>query len=100
MDAKAGTNVISNDVSPGLERFRAEVLHGLRKPQKELPSKYLYDEEGSRLFELICTLDEYYIPRTEAAIMASSAGFRVKRVWTDQQNWFSVQYLENSLHER
>lgn len=71
MEAKEAANVISNDASPGLERFRAEVLRGLRKPQKELPSKYFYDEEGSRLFELICTLDEYYIPRTEAAIMAT-----------------------------
>ncbi|MBI3040399.1 MAG: L-histidine N(alpha)-methyltransferase [Chloroflexi bacterium] len=58
------------DASPGLERFRAEVMHGLRKPQKELPSKYFYDDRGSYLFELICTLDEYYIPRTETAIMA------------------------------
>lgn len=64
------TNAIPNDVLPGLERFRAEVLYGLQKPQKELPSKYFYDERGSRLFELICALDEYYIPRTEASIMA------------------------------
>jgi dimethylhistidine N-methyltransferase len=49
--------------------MRAEVLNGLRRAQKELPSKYLYDEKGALLFEQICTLDEYYIPRTEAAIM-------------------------------
>ncbi len=57
------------DAPPALERFRNEVLRGLQKPQKELPSKYFYDEKGSHLFELICALDEYYIPRTEAAIM-------------------------------
>lgn len=51
------------------ERFYTEVLSGLRKPQKELPSKYFYDERGSNLYERICTLDEYYIPRTEAIIM-------------------------------
>lgn len=61
---------IAKDASPDLEHFRGEVLHGLQKPQKELPSKYFYDEKGSRLFEQICALDEYYIPRTEAAIMA------------------------------
>jgi dimethylhistidine N-methyltransferase len=61
------TNVI--EVSPGLARFRAEVLYGLQKPQKELPSKYFYDERGADLFERICELDDYYIPRTEAEIM-------------------------------
>ncbi|MDP6501579.1 MAG: L-histidine N(alpha)-methyltransferase [Dehalococcoidales bacterium] len=58
-----------HDFKPGLDRFRAEVLSGLRKTPKELPSKYLYDEVGSYLYERICTLGEYYIPRTEAAIM-------------------------------
>jgi dimethylhistidine N-methyltransferase len=57
------------DLEPERERFRAEVISGLRKSQKELPPKYLYDERGSYLYERICTLDEYYIPRNEAAIM-------------------------------
>ena len=70
MKAQRTDNTIPKDVSPGLEHFWVEVLRGLRKPQKELPSKYFYDEKGSHLFELICTLEEYYIPSTEAAIMA------------------------------
>jgi dimethylhistidine N-methyltransferase len=44
-------------------------LNGLRKAQKELPSKYFYDERGSYLYERICTLNEYYLPRVEMAIM-------------------------------
>ena len=59
----------SGDSGPRRERFLAEVLSGLRKPQKELPSKYFYDERGSHLFERICSLDEYYIPHTEETIM-------------------------------
>lgn len=51
------------------KRFRADVLSGLRKAQKKLPSKYLYDERGSHLYERICTLEEYYPPRTEVKIM-------------------------------
>lgn len=51
-----------------------EVLEGLQKPQKELPSKMLYDEEGSRLFDHITTLEEYYHARTEMAIMQASIG--------------------------
>lgn len=45
------------------------MLQGLQKPRKELPSKYFYNERGSRLFEQICLLDEYYITRTELHIM-------------------------------
>ncbi|MFC1847089.1 L-histidine N(alpha)-methyltransferase, partial [Chloroflexota bacterium] len=48
-----------------------EVLSGLRKRQKEIPAKYFYDKRGSVLFQEICRLGEYYIPRTEIAIMKS-----------------------------
>ena len=41
----------------------------MQKSRKELPSKYFYNERGSRLFEQICLLDEYYITRTESYIM-------------------------------
>ncbi|MCG8405031.1 MAG: L-histidine N(alpha)-methyltransferase [Phycisphaerales bacterium] len=51
------------------EDFRAEALEGLRLPQKTLPCKYLYDQRGSRLFDQICQLEEYYPTRTELAIM-------------------------------
>jgi dimethylhistidine N-methyltransferase len=72
-DEGAG-RVTSYDFGPGRERFLAEVLTGLRKPQKELPSKYFYDEHGSHLFERICELEEYYIPRVEASIMRAQIG--------------------------
>jgi len=46
-----------------------DVLRGLSAPQKALPPKHFYDAEGSRLFEEICELPEYYPTRTEMAIM-------------------------------
>jgi dimethylhistidine N-methyltransferase len=49
------------------------VLQGLLRPDKHLPCKYFYDAEGSRLFERICELPEYYLTRTELAIMADAA---------------------------
>jgi dimethylhistidine N-methyltransferase len=52
-----------------LDRFRADVITLLQRAQKELPSKYLYDEKGSQLFDQITELDEYYVTRTESAIM-------------------------------
>lgn len=70
MNAK--NKIIPHDYRLGRERFFAEVLDGLRKPQKELPSKYFYDERGADLFERICCLEEYYIPRTEASIMQAN----------------------------
>ncbi|MBY0456875.1 MAG: L-histidine N(alpha)-methyltransferase [Gemmataceae bacterium] len=49
--------------------FLADVLAGLSRPQKRLPSKYFYDAAGSRLFDHITELDEYYPTRTELGIM-------------------------------
>ncbi len=57
------------DQAPATESFRDAVLDGLRKPQKEISSKFLYDERGSKLFDQICELEEYYPTRTEIGIM-------------------------------
>jgi dimethylhistidine N-methyltransferase len=46
-----------------------DVLAGLALPQKSIPPKYFYDEQGCRLFEAICELPEYYLTRTETAIL-------------------------------
>jgi dimethylhistidine N-methyltransferase len=40
-----------------------------KEPQKELPSKYLYDEVGSALFETICVLPEYGLTRADARLL-------------------------------
>lgn len=56
------------------EAFRADVLAGLAQPHKTLPSRWLYDQRGSELFEEITRLDEYYLTRTETAILRRRAG--------------------------
>lgn len=56
-----------------LAEFRADVLAGLSQPRKTLPCKYLYDERGSRLFDRICELPEYYPTRTEVSILRRHA---------------------------
>jgi dimethylhistidine N-methyltransferase len=53
--------------------FEADVLAGLSARQKAIPAKYFYDEEGSRLFEEITALEEYYPTRTELALLRSAA---------------------------
>jgi len=56
-----------------------DVLDGLTRPLKELPSKHLYDARGSRLFDAICELPEYYQTRTERLILETHADDIVER---------------------
>jgi dimethylhistidine N-methyltransferase len=56
-----------------LAEWREEILAGLTAAQKRLSPKYLYDERGSRLFDEICTLPEYYPTRTELALLRANA---------------------------
>ncbi len=53
--------------------LQAQLLHdvawGLSRPQKELPPKYFYDRRGSELFDEITRLPEYYLTRTERALL-------------------------------
>ncbi|MEM9988955.1 MAG: L-histidine N(alpha)-methyltransferase, partial [Pseudomonadota bacterium] len=52
--------------------FLQEVLEGLARPQKSLSPKWLYDDEGSHLFEDITKVEEYYPTRTEAEIFRTA----------------------------
>jgi L-histidine N-alpha-methyltransferase len=55
--------------------FAVDVRESLTKPgQRELPSKYLYDEVGSALFETICVLPEYGLTRADARLLEKYAG--------------------------
>jgi dimethylhistidine N-methyltransferase len=56
------------------QEFRADILRGLSTSPKRLPCKYFYDARGSQLFDAICALDEYYLTRSELAIMQRDAG--------------------------
>jgi len=59
--------------------FRDDVVAGLSLQAKSLPPKYFYDAAGSRLFERICRLPEYYLTRAELSLtrknLASIARF-------------------------
>ncbi|MCO1334345.1 L-histidine N(alpha)-methyltransferase [Microbulbifer sp. OS29] len=64
---KAALSSIRESSSPENE-FLNDVLQGLSDRQKNIPCKYLYDEQGSQLFEKICNLEDYYLMRTETEI--------------------------------
>ncbi len=62
------------ETAPQKEAFRLDVVAGLSAPQKFLPSRWLYDDRGSALFEAITLLDDYYLTRVETAILRRHAG--------------------------
>jgi L-histidine Nalpha-methyltransferase len=56
-----------------------EVRAGLSRAPRSIPPKYFYDARGSRLFDAICDLPEYYLTRAEASLLARHAGEVVER---------------------
>lgn len=83
MTQTIASSVHSPLAGAGLDRFRHDVLHGLSLPRKALPCKYLYDERGSELFDEICELEEYYLTRTELAILEQYAGEMAEAIGPD-----------------
>lgn len=61
------------DLHPDLGDFRTDAIEGLSHEQKCISPKYFYDERGSKLFDRITTLDEYYPTRTEKEIFLGNA---------------------------
>ncbi|MEX2315974.1 MAG: L-histidine N(alpha)-methyltransferase [Pirellulales bacterium] len=51
-----------------LAAFGRDVVAGLSRTPREIPSKYLHDRRGSQLFDLVCELPQYYPARAESAI--------------------------------
>lgn len=56
------------------QTFALDVLVGLSDSRKTLPSKYMYDEEGSRLFTRITNLPEYYLTECEQETLERNRG--------------------------
>ena len=59
------------DLHPTPDDITGDVLRGLAKTPKRLPSKYFYDRRGSELFEAITRQPEYYPTRIELALLAA-----------------------------
>ncbi|HYW69045.1 MAG TPA: L-histidine N(alpha)-methyltransferase [bacterium] len=65
---------VETGAAPVDRLFAADVESGLRCCRKSLPCVYFYDDRGSRLFEDITALPEYYLTRAEAEIIARRSG--------------------------
>ena len=66
-------NVLFEDQQPAPDDSRAELVAGLQRQQKRINPKYFYDALGSELFEQITQQREYYLTRTEMAILRDNA---------------------------
>ncbi|WP_374406077.1 L-histidine N(alpha)-methyltransferase [Pelagerythrobacter sp.] len=74
MASGEGIALVDRD-EQGVDRaFRADVLEGLRQPQKAIPARWLYDDAGSQLFEDITQVEEYYPTRAETEILRTRGG--------------------------
>jgi L-histidine Nalpha-methyltransferase len=60
--------------------FRADVLAGLAMRPRAIPARWFYDRAGSELFEELTRLPEYYLTRTETALLAEHSGEIAKLV--------------------
>jgi dimethylhistidine N-methyltransferase len=67
--APAKKQVYFYDTPIETEDFLSEVVAGLRQTPRSLHPKHFYDAHGSRLFDAICELPEYYPTRTEMGIL-------------------------------
>jgi len=61
------------DLDPTPQDFRQDVIDGLRSTPKTLSPRYLYDDWGSELFEMICNQPEYYVTNVDTAILKEYA---------------------------
>jgi L-histidine Nalpha-methyltransferase len=71
------------DAHPAGDAILEDVLEGLSSNPKRLPAKLFYDAEGSRLFDRICELEEYYPTRTETGIMQAGIGEMARIIGAD-----------------
>jgi L-histidine Nalpha-methyltransferase len=69
MATQPGLALVELDEAGVNTAFRAEVLDGLAQEPKAVPARWFYDDEGSRLFEEITRLPEYYPTRAETEIL-------------------------------
>ncbi len=68
------SGALRTDRASELQEFAQAVCAGLSKPgQKEIPSKYLYDEVGSALFDVITLLPEYGLTRADGRLLRQHA---------------------------
>jgi len=83
MSVHALANIDFHDDYPETVDFLDEVIYGLKQEQPQISPKFFYDETGSKLFDQICQLPEYYPTRTEALILENHSDDIAKIIGKD-----------------
>lgn len=81
---------IENQKVSAMTEFEKDVLHGLCLPHRRLPSKYFYDDAGSRIFQEIMAMPEYYLTDAEEEVFRGGAEEILESIGTDR----GIQVLE------
>ncbi len=71
--------------------FKEDILTGLQKEQKTLPSRYFYDTNGDALFQQIMHMDSYYLPGCEREIIANKSDAIGSLLKKYRPNWNIVE---------
>ena len=75
-------NIQFHDLHSSRNEFASDVLSGLSQRPASIPPKYFYDAKGSKLFDAITELPEYYPTRTEIGILSANAAQIAQHVGT------------------
>lgn len=96
--------LLFTDLHPRPTDMQAEIIAGLSRVRKQLPPKYFYDQRGSRLFDAITELPEYYPTRAEIGIlerygneMADLVGRKVLLVELGSGSSYKIRVLLRAL---
>ncbi len=73
MPRQARYSLIELDTEQHLASLATEVRSGLSSTPKRIPCRFFYDDAGSKLFEKICELPDYYLTRAEREILQHRA---------------------------
>ncbi len=94
-----------NIKEPSINKEQQDILDGLCAEQKFINPKYFYNHRGSKLFEKITQLDEYYPTRTELGILESQSKEIAKLISSDSiiiepgaGNCTKIEYLLTDIH--
>jgi L-histidine Nalpha-methyltransferase len=79
------TSPLPRHLESKASEFAADVFRDLQRTPRQLQSRYLYDDLGSRLFEAICRLPWYRVTRAEERLLAQHAGALAARIAGDRQ---------------
>jgi dimethylhistidine N-methyltransferase len=77
---RRGLDPCPGDAGQSRLAFARDVLHGLRRTPKAIPSRWFYDEAGSRLFQRIMDLPEYYLTACELEILTAQRERIARRI--------------------